>query len=332
MFSDFNNPRIVTLSTKKYETAIGFTEEEVFAAMEEQGIPKEQREQVREWYDGFIFGAHTDIYNPWSIVNYLSNGEFLPYWSNTSSNSLVARLIQPNREDLLDNLEKILRKESITVTVEEKMVFDNLETQPAAVWSLLYTSGYLKALHADLIEKQYELAITNGEAWLLFRDLVNRWFAEAEEPYNDFQKALLVGDVEKMNRYLSMVLECNTSCFDVAAKPTGRQPEKFYHGLVLGLLVSLYKRYEVLSNRESGYGRYDILLKPKNVKKDFGFIIEFKIQDIENGEKTLQDTVRKGLQQIKEKKYETELLAAGLESQNIQKYCFAFHGKEVLIG
>lgn len=337
IFSDLNNLKVVTTTSDEYATSFGFTEKEVFEALEECHL-SEEREQVKHWYDGFMFGTHSDIYNPWSILNFLDTKRYTTYWANTSSNSLIGKLLKEGNRQIKEKFERLLRGESIKSPIDEQIVYDQLDGNERAVWSLLLASGYLKVLsyeqYGDIPEEnqpQYELSITNLEVKLMFRNMIGQWFASAESDYNDFVKALLLGDVDAMNEYMNRVALLTFSSFDTGKHPSGKsEPERFYHGFVLGLMVNLQNRYYITSNRESGFGRYDIMLEPKN-ETDDAIIIEFKVYNSRR-EQSLQDTVQHALEQIKEKKYETELLERGISEEHIRKYGFAFCGKEVLIG
>ncbi len=333
VFSDLNNLEVVTTTSEKYADSFGFTEEEVFASLDEFGL-SDRRQEVKSWYDGFVFGRYTDIYNPWSVLHYLDKGKAGVYWANSSSNSLIGKLIREGNKEIKQNLEGLLGGESFRVEMDEQIVYGELYTKRNAVWSLLLASGYLKAVRTEYAEREghwyYSLALTNKEVQVMFENMIRGWFAERDENYNDFIKALLSDDIRAMNYYMNKVALTTFSSFDTGNKPSETaEPERFYHGFVLGLLVELADRYSVISNRESGFGRYDVMLMPK--KDDDGIILEFKVQD-EEEEMELADTVKAALWQIGEKQYEAALIERGVPRENIRKYGFAFCGKKVLIG
>lgn len=334
IFSDLNNLRVVTTTSNLYADCFGFTEEEVFAALDEYGMG-DKKDEVKQWYDGFTFGEHRDIYNPWSITNYLDERRLYPYWASTSSNGLVSRLIRTASADVKEKMEDLLKGRTITVNFDEQIVYNQLDDNEEAIWSLLLASGYLKVQNIDYrgitLEPWYTLDITNIETLSMFMTMFRGWFKNKDANYNDFVKALLKGSLKEMNIYMNDVALATFSSFDTGKKPSEKsQPERFYHGFVLGLLVELRDRYQIRSNRESGYGRYDVMLTPVT-EVDDAIVIEFKVHEPDE-EETLQDTVRVALDQITEKNYDAELLSQGIPAERIRHYGFAFEGKKVLIG
>ena len=334
IFSDLNNLEVVTTTSDKYATAFGFTEEEVFAALDECGY-NDKKEAVKHWYDGFIFGKHRDIYNPWSILNFLAKGKIATYWANTSSNSLVSKLIREGNKRVKTTFEALLQGETIACPIDEQIVYNQLDSSEGAIWSLLLASGYLKVLKAE--EKSvagrqtmYELELTNEEVKDMFYGMVQGWFEEPNGSYNDFVEALLQGDLDAMNEYMNRMTLLMFSSFDTGTIPSKSQPERFYYGFVLGLMVDLADRYVVTSNQESGFGRYDVMLEPRD-KNDDAMILEFKVFNPRR-ETSLEDTVQSALAQIEEKQYEAALIARGIPADHIRRYGFAFEGKQVLIG
>ncbi len=338
VFSDLNNLNVVTTTSEEYATSFGFTEQEVFAALDEQGLGKE-KEGVKKWYDGFTFGDCPDIYNPWSILNFLDKKKYDTYWANTSSNSLVSKLIREGSQRLKKKFEDLLQGESLWEALDEQIVYAQLSGNESAVWSLLLASGYLKVLSYGQYEidvwdddsRQYQLVPTNLEVRKMFRSMVSGWFAPADSDYNEFLHALLAGDIKSMNGYMNRVALRTFSYFDTGKHPSPSEPERFYHGFVLGLLVDLGGRYTLTSNRESGFGRYDVMLEPKDIARDDAILLEFKVLD-ETEEASLTDTVQAALKQIREKQYAASLIAKGIPKERIRAYGFAFQGKNVLIG
>jgi hypothetical protein len=252
MFSDLNNLEVVTTTSDRYAAAFGFTEEEVFAAMDEMGLT--EKDEVKFWYDGFVFGNMPDIYNPWSIINYLDKGKFATYWANTSSNSLVGRLIREGDKNT-------------------KREFEHL-----------------------------------------------------------FIEALLINDIDAMNDYMNRVALNTFSYFDTGStQGKMEEPERFYHGFVLGMIVDLRDKYVITSNRESGFGRYDIMLEPIDKERYDGIVIEFKVFN-KRREKNIQETIKAALKQIEDRNYVQTLIDRGVKPEHIRKYGFAFEGKNVEIG
>lgn len=335
VFSDLNNLRIVTTTTEKYETSFGFTEEEVAASLREFGLA-DRADEVKQWYDGFTFGNTEDIYNPWSILNFLKEGKTAPYWANTSSNSLVGKLIREGNGKVKEEFQMLLEGGAVRSEIDEQIVYDQLDMDESAIWSLLLASGYLAVKKVETIQsgygdwKQvYTLKLTDFEVQVMFRRMVRNWFAPAASSYNGFLCAFLEGDVEAMNVFINRVARGTFSFFDTAGDPEHAEPEKFYHGFVLGMMVELSDKYRLTSNRESGFGRYDIMLMPYRDDLDAA-VMEFKVFNPRK-EKTLEDTAENALKQIEEKEYVTELEENGIPAERIRKYGFAFRGKEVLI-
>lgn len=335
IFSGMNNLEVITTTADEYAASFGFTEEEVFAALDRAGLGSE-KQSVKEWYDGFTFGTHTDIYNPWSIASFIrKNGKYDTYWSNTSGNELVNSLIREGNSDIKQTMEELLQGKSFMAEIDEQIVFDQLNDNTNAVWSLLLATGYLKVVKRDVMEEDdwYMLKLTNYEVKRMFRKMVKGWFdGIAKMPYNNFIKAFLMNDVEAMNEYMNKIALSSFSSFDIAKGVSNDDaPERFYHGFVLGLMVELAGRFQITSNRESGFGRYDVVLVPADKAKDFAYIIEFKVRKPKK-EKDLAETVANALLQIREKQYDTQLIADGFSPERIMKYGFAFEGKKILIG
>jgi uncharacterized protein YqfB (UPF0267 family) len=335
MFSDLNNLKVVTTTSSQYATAFGFTEDEVFAAMDEYGL--ETKAEMKLWYDGFTLGDVTDIYNPWSVINVLRERTYDTYWVNSGANRLIGKVLRTADAEIKKSFETLLAGQSIECVIDEEIVYDQLDMDRDAIWSLMLASGYLKVVRvyekgkeADA-DKIYELKLTNLEIRKMMRTMVKGWFAQTKTEYNDFLKALLLDDVEAMNDFMNDIALSCFSSFDTANNITGRDaPERFYHGFVLGLIVDLAGRFEIKSNRESGFGRYDVMLIPLDKNKDNAYVIEFKVK--KRSEATLEDTLQNAHAQIEEKRYAQELISSGIPAENIREYGFAFEGKTVLIG
>lgn len=353
IFSDLNNLNVITTTTDKYCTAFGFTENEVLHALKSHNLTSEM-EHVRFWYDGFTFGSKTDIYNPWSITMYLDSMEYGTYWADTSSNILVSDLIKTGTPELKMQMEDLLAGNCLEVQLDEQVIFEQLKKKKGAIWSLLVASGYLKPMERIFNQEKsrfiYKLKITNHEAELMFKDMISSWFPEDETAYGNFKEALLLGDLDYMNQYMNDIAAELFSSFDVGHKPPEKkQPERFryaeattkslkepnssacfYHGFVLGLVVDLVGRYRIRSNRQSGLGRYDVMMEPV-YETDDAIVMEFKVFS-KLKDKTLKKAVENALKQIEYMRYDYELIARGIPKDRIRHYGFAFDGQVVLIG
>lgn len=337
VFSDLNNLNVVTTTSREYETCFGFTEQEVFCALETMGM-SEEKQLVKSWYDGFVFGSRKDIYNPWSITNYLDKKQLRPYWADTSSNGLINRLIRRSSPEIKELMEELLQGREIVVNFDEQIVFEQLEQDENAIWSLMLASGYLKATEVEyrgiLRDPWYHLMITNLETTAMFSSLFKGWFYQSRSNYNQFVKALLNSDLDAMNYYMNQISMATFSYFDMSGKEDGSgAPERFYHGFVLGLIADQTDQYEICSNRESGFGRYDVMMIPRKPgnRRCPAIIMEFKVHNSKK-EETLEETVDHALDQIEAMNYDAQLFARGFERREIRHYGFAFEGKKVLIG
>lgn len=335
IFSDLNNLEVITTTSEKYATSFGFTESEVFTALDEAGM-SDQCDVVKKWYDGFVFGGKKDIYNPWSITNFLDKRKIDIYWANTSSNSLIGHLIQRGNSAIKEAMEDLLSGKELVTEIDEQIVFDQLDDNMTAIWSLLLSSGYLKINQAPkdaaASNQNYHLSLTNHEVDVMFRRMIDGWFKKYTPNYNAFVKALLADDVRAMNHYINRIALETFSFFDTGKGPSASaEPERFYHGFVLGLMVDLQDKYHITSNRESGFGRYDIMLEPVEIGQSDAIILEFKVIDPES-EADLNATVNSALEQVRHKQYDAQLLARGFRPDQIRAYGFAFQGKQVLIG
>lgn len=333
IFSDLNHLMVVTSTSEMYTDCFGFTEKEVSAALREYGM-QEKLPLVKKWYDGFTFGSRKDVYNPWSILNYLKTEKLATYWANTSSNHLVDQLIREGNTKIKISMEDLLNGKHLYKEIDEQIIFDQLDHDENAIWSLFLASGYLKVenytLNEDTGTDLYELSLTNKEVQIMFQKMIRKWFSGTDIVSNDFIKAMLNNDVKSMNIYMNKIALTTFSYFDSGRKPSEEaQPERFYHGFVLGLVVELAERYNITSNRESGFGRYDVMLEPKR-KDDFAVIMEFKVRETEE-EASLEETANEALEQIERQKYAASLEARGIAAAKIRKYGFAFEGKKVLI-
>jgi hypothetical protein len=336
IFSDLNNLEVVTSSSRKYRTAFGFTQAEVDAALGEYGLERTS-EDVRRWYDGFTFGGEGHIYNPWSVSKYLESGGALDtYWANTSSNGLVSSVVRAGDDELKADFEELMSGGTVEKLIDEQVVFSELAYVPNAAWALLLAAGYVSTrgpVPRDLASTPRTLSLTNLEVGKTFDRMVEGWFARARRSYGRLADALLAGDARSATRCLRDVTLACMSSFDGGAHPAESEPERFYHGLVLGLLARLRGRWAVESNRESGWGRYDVALVPCDGASgtDPAVVVEFKVFDPDE-EETLEDTVARARAQIEDKAYAAGLVERGIASERIRTYGIAFRGKDVLVG
>ncbi len=336
IFSGLNHPEVITTTSSAYATAFGFTESEVFQALDAAGLGQE-KQGVKHWYDGFTFGNVPDIYNPWSIANFINNhGEYDSYWADSSSNDLIDSLIRQSSPEVKINMETLLQGKAFEAEIDEQLVFHQLAENENAIWSLLLATGYLRiekvVRKGRLLKKIYTLRLTNLEVESMFAKMIDGWFHHEETTYNNFIKALLLDDVDSMNEFMNKIALQSFSSFDTAKNASkGDDPERFYHGFVLGLMVGLEDRFTITSNRESGFGRYDVMLEPMDFERDYAYIIEFKVRKPRE-EKNLEETLSNALAQIEAKQYAASLTAKGIPGRRIRKYGFAFEGRKVLIG
>lgn len=251
VFSDLNNLQVITTTSDKYTAAFGFTEQEVEDALALFGLTGTM-EKVKFWYDGFQFGRQSDIYNPWSITKYLNSKKLGAHWANTSSNRLVSKLIQEGPPEVKISMETLMSGQSIETPIDEEIVFDRLDGDKTAIWSLLLASGYLKVERVprdmsddeDPRDEIYRLSLTNREVNRMFRSMVQDWFHKPKARYNDFVKSLLANDVNHMNQFMNRITAETFSFFDTGNEPSRQEPERFFHGFVLGLIADSRLDYD----------------------------------------------------------------------------------------
>ncbi|MDQ1350880.1 MAG: family ATPase [Acidobacteriota bacterium] len=328
IFSGLNNPGVYTLLSEEFDDKFGFTEREVEKILNDFNI-FHMYEQIQQWYNGYTFGKET-IYNPWSIINFLASDgkELKPYWINTSDNQLVDSLLSKGGNELKKELEALIRGESIEKAIDENIVLKDIFNREDLLWSFLLMGGYLKQTqkrrHETSGKMYYRLAIPNMEVRITYSQIVDNYFSKKieNEKLEIMLKALIDGDVKLFEKMLQKVVSAVFSYHDF-----GGEPEKVYHALVTGLLVWISDTHEIKSNRESGYGRYDISIIPRDLRLT-GYVIEFKTVD-QADEETVESATTSALKQIEEKKYETELLERGIT--NIKKLAIVFSGKDVYV-
>lgn len=327
VFSGLNNLKVESILSYEFSDKFGFTDPEIEKLVFDYNI-KEELNNLKEWYNGYYFGE-TTIYNPWSILNYLSSPKagLKPYWVNSSSNDLVNLLLGKGSEEVKKDLEVLISDNNINKIIDENIVMGDIEKSSDNLWSFLLFTGYLKANEAYRKEEYiyYNLSIPNREVKSLYKSIIENWFKDTitKQNYDIMINSLVTGDIKIFGKLLRQFVLKSISYFDVG----GYEGEKVYHAFVLGMLISLNDTHEVLSNRESGYGRYDVMLIPKDISK-LGIVIEFKKLDPDD-EETLEETADEALKQISDKKYSTTLESRGIN--NIKEIAIIFKGKEVYI-
>ena len=322
LFSGMNNFKVFTIMDNEFADDFGITTEEMKKVISDFNV-EEDEEKIKKWYDGYKIGNVEGIYNPWSILNYLTDKQLKPYWVNTSSNDLIKMTFRKSNS-LKEKMIKLLNDESVEVTIDLETIIVGIENREENIWGLMLQTGYLKVEEVvSLEERRYKVKLPNNEIKDLFRSIIRDWFSNKVEG-NDLRSILedlITLRLEDFERKFKKLVVEMFSFFDVGENTA----ENFYHAFILGMLVGLKDKYFVKSNRESGYGRYDIMLEPKDKTKN-SFIMEFKIaEDME--EESLEKLIEEAKKQIEEKKYEQELKERGFI--NITKMIFAFKGKEV---
>ncbi|MDK4502413.1 ATP-binding protein [Fusobacterium necrophorum] len=315
IFSGLNNLAVYSILDERYSSYFGLTEMEVKEALNYYEL-KSNLQEVKEWYDGYCFGK-IEIYNPWSIINYISNRKVGAYWVGTSNNFLVYDLLEKSGRDIFEDLRKIFQGSSLPKTLDYSFSFQDMQN-PNEVWQLLTHSGYLKA--EELGEKErYALSIPNREIYSFFeKSFLNRFLGGVDlfqEMIKELKKENLLG----FERKLQSILSHSMSYYD------GSMQEKYYHNLVLGMLLSLTKEYHVRSTQESGYGRYDLLLEPKR-KEDTAYLFEFKVA---KREEDLEKKAEEAITQMEENHYDVELRERGIAK--LLLLGIAFCGKKVKV-
>ena len=322
IFSGANNFKVYTVLDDEFSDDFGITEKEMNKVIEDFEV-QDEKEEIKKWYDGYTIGNTKGIYNPWSILNYLTDRKLMPYWVNTSSNDLI-KIILRNSVTVKEKIEQLLRDEEIEVPINLDTVIVGIEQNEENIWGLLLGTGYLKVTEVvDLATGIYKVKIPNYEIKILFQSIIRDWFNDKVigNNLNTILKDLVTLKLDEFEKKFKVLVTQMFSYMDVGENTA----ENFYHAFVLGMLVGLKDSYYVKSNRESGYGRYDIMLEPKD-KNGNSFIMEFKVLENEE-EKTIEETIENAKKQIEERKYEEDLQERGYT--NITKMVFAFKGKEV---
>ena len=329
LFSGLNNLDVYTLLAKRFGTCFGFTEAEVMGLMERHGRA-DRMADVRRWYNGYIFGGEV-VYNPWSVCSYLQHGEDMPapYWLSTSSNDLVRELLEAYAFDLQPVFESLLQGGSVEVSLEDNVVLAEIHQSSDALWSLLVFSGYLKAEAAPSDGERrrvYRLSIPNLEVREVYATTFRWWMEQrlraSGGSLSALTRALLDGDAETFEEELQGFVTNVLSYHD----PGKLRPERVYHGFLVGLLAVMEPGHQVRSNRESGAGRPDVLIRPRRPGNP-GVVLELKVA--RPGKKTLEQALDEGLTQLRTGDYDAELRAAG--ASPVHRLAVAFDGKTVRV-
>lgn len=329
IFSDMNNLNVNTILSDSYREAFGFTQEEVEEVLKYYNI-EENMDTVAQWYNGYNFGKSVKsvIYNPWSIIMYASKNHLEPYWVNTSGNAIIKKLATEGTREVQLSIQNIIEGGTVDlVKIDENIIYSQITNSENNIWSFMLMSGYLKPVKTELMEDGIycTLKAPNKEVYYFYRNMMESWLNETVKggSVTEMLKALLSGDIRTFYKIFATTVERSVSYHDVGDDKS----ESFYHAFVLGLLVNLDTEYDIRSNRESGYGRYDVMIIPKDKNKK-GIIMEFKKVDRFENE-TVETALKAALKQIEDKKYETELIALGIK--DIVKVGIVFNGKEVRI-
>ena len=324
IFSGANNFKVFTVLDDEFSEDFGITSEEIDKVLADFEI-QENAEEIKKWYDGYRIGNTEGIYNPWSILNFLTDRKLVPYWVNTSSNDLI-KLILTRSTSVKERIERLMKGEAIEEKINLETIIVGIENNEDNIWGLLVGTGYLKVTEVvDLVENIYKVKIVNNEIRILFSQIIRDWFSNKVigNDLNSIMKDLVTLNLEEFKEKFKILVMQMFSYMDVGRDTA----ENFYHAFVLGMLVSLKDTYVVNSNRESGMGRYDIMLEPKD-KNANSFIMEFKVFK-QDKEKDIEETIANAKKQIEDKQYETSLRERGFT--NITKMVFAFDGKEVKV-
>ncbi|MDY0217556.1 MAG: AAA family ATPase [Bacteroidales bacterium] len=326
MFSDLNNMKVYSVLSEKHNKAFGFTQNEIDQMLKDYHL-ENQSDNVKKWYNGYYFG-NLDIYNPWSILNFIDEkGRFNNYWINTSSNDLVHSFIRKSDQTVKQKIGMLINNDEVYSIIDENISFKNIDTSAETIISFFLQTGYLKAKYVgkERLKNNYKIEIPNNELRIIYQDVIQKWFDDTvgSSDLNEMLKALTNGDIALFNRILSKFMSESLSYFNLPKKT--KDVERIYQAFLLGILISLRDDYEITSEKESGYGRYDIAIVPKDKSKK-AIIMELKTIDDFNGD-TIDQTLDSALKQIEDRNYEAAVRQQGC--QNIMKIAITFDGKRV---